>query len=233
LSFDLKSNKWISFHSYQPSFMYNSNTNFFSFINNNTGTVWKHDNYNYQKFYGIKYDHIIDLNVGVSFQQNIFNSVQYVSEVYLYNPVTDTSLLIENSTFDKFYAYTNSQITQLRDLIIKQPNLYQEVTLPLNQTLVDRTDNYWRFSRFRDEVGDRTQTITTSQWTDILNNYDSFGQGHIDQVVNPLAIDINKSLYELSRLRDRSLNIRLFYNPIEDYKIVTQILSFSTTKSLR
>ena len=215
--------------------MYNTNRNFYSFISdgNDARSLWKHDNYNYQNFYGVKYDHILELAVGVSFQQRVFNSIQYVSEVYLYDTLTKHPIIIEDVTFDKFYAYTNKQITNKRDLVVKTANSYQDVTLNLNQTLVDRTDNYWRFSKFRDEVFDRTQTIVTSEWTSISGNYDNLGQGYIDQIVNPLAVNTTKSLYQLSRLRDRSLQLRLFFNPVEDYKIVTQILSFSTSLTNR
>jgi hypothetical protein len=59
-------------------------------------------------------------------------------------------------------------------------------------------------------------------------NYFNQGIGYIDYVVNPLYIDLSKNVYDLERFTDKYLNIRLFFKPIEDYKIVMNLLS--TTK---
>jgi hypothetical protein len=236
LSFDLDQNVWISFHSYQPNFMYSDNNIFYSFINEavDPRRVWAHNNYNYQTYYGTKYPHVIQVNmVNGANQEKVFYSTQYVSNAYLYDPTTDWEVEDESTTFDEFYVYNNSQICDRRDLIVKEVALYQDVTLPLNQSLVDRTDNYWRFNRFRDERVDYTLPIHTREWAELEQFYDSLGQGYLDKVPNPIAIDINKNIYNQARFRDKYLSLRLFFQPEQDYRIVTEILSFLNNNSTR
>jgi hypothetical protein len=49
--------------------------------------------------------------------------------------------------------------------------------------------------------------------------------GYIDWVMNPSYINENKDVYQIQRFRDKFLNVRLFYNPTEDYKIVINTMA--------
>jgi len=236
LSYSLDGNFWVSFHSYQPNFMYNGNSNVYTFINRvDNGTVtWKHVERNYQTYYGTKYDHILDISISNAGAEKVSHSIQFINNVYLYNSTSEASNKIENITFDRFYAYNSKQASTQRDLIVKIPNSYQDITLPLTQTLMDRTENYWRFNRFRDEITDRTIPYFTSDWEDLQVFFDAEGQGYIDGVLDPLAIDGTRGIYQQARFRDKFFAVRMFFNdPTEDYKIVTEVMSFLTHTSLR
>ena len=103
----------------------------------------------------------------------------------------------------------------------------------MTQTLIDRTDNFWRFNRFRDEIIDRTLPFFTSAWTMIQSHYNFNGQGYIDRVLDSAIVDNTKSIYQQGRFRDKYFGTRLFFNPEGNYKIRTEILSFLTNESLR
>jgi hypothetical protein len=238
ISYSLDGNFWIGFHSYQPNFMYNDNLNIYSFINdgNTPDTIiWKHTERNFQTFYGTKYDHIIDITLdGTPQSEEVYYNVQFVSTAYLHDEDADYSRKIEDVTFDRFYVYNSSQCSTLRDLIVKTPNSYQDVTLPLSQTLMDRTDNYWRFNRFRDEITDRTRPFFTSRWNELQQYFDNDGQGYLDRDLDPIAIDGSRSIYRQARFRDKYCSVRVFFNnPGGDYKIKTELLTFLTNLSLR
>lgn len=236
MSYALDGNFWVSFHSYQPNLMYNDDKNMYSFINriDNGTVIWKHVERNYQTYYGTKYDHIIDITLSNKSQEKVSHSIQLISNIYLYNVNNSYSTKIENITFDKFYTYNSKQASTKRDLIVKTSNSYQDIQLPLSQTLIDRTENYWRFNRFRDEVTDRTIPFFTSEWTELQSSFDLEGQGYLDKTLDLVAIDGTKSIYQQARFRDKYFAVRLFFNdPSEDYKIKTEILTFLTNLSTR
>lgn len=236
LSYTLDENFWVSFHSYQPNFMYNDGKHFYSFINNILATetiTWKH-NGEFQTYYGTKYDHILDMIIdGSPNTEQVYYNCQFVGESGLYNTPREYYNKIEDVTFDRMYSYNSKQCSSLRALVVKESNLYQDVTLPMTQTLIDRTDNFWRFSRFRDEVVDRTLPFFTSRWENLQSYYDLNGQGFIDRVLDPLIVDNTKSIYQQSRFRDKYFGTRLFFNPEGNYKIRTEILSFLSNLSSR
>lgn len=236
VSYSLKANVWVSFHSYQPNFMYYSNDAYYSFINEQmvNNRVWKHYERNYQTYYGVKYEHIIDvINSEDAVMEKTFNSVQLISETYLYDNLNEIFVPDENVTFDKFYAYTSKQICSIRDLVVKTQNDYLDVRLPLNQTLIDRTENYWRFNRFRDEKINYNGSSFDTTWNTISTFYQDYGQGYIDKIPHPVNVDINKSIYQQSRLRDKYVKFRLSFKPDLDYKITTEMLSVLTNNSIR
>lgn len=236
LSFSLKANLWASFHSYQPNFMYYSNDTFYSFINEqrSANRVWRHFNRNYQTYYNLKYDHIIEIsNNEEAVAEKVFSSVQLITNVFKYEPTSEHYVTVENVTFDRFFVNNNKQVTSIRPLVVKENNQYFDTRLPVTQTLVDRTENYWRFNRFRDETVNYNGTSFDSTWNNISNYYTNFGQGYIDKVPHLTNVDVNKSLYEQARFRDKYITIRLYFKPEDDFKIVTEIMSVLTNNSLR
>jgi hypothetical protein len=227
---------WVSFHSYQPNFMFNNRNKFYSYINNQNRELWVHNERNYQNYFDVKYDHILEVTLNPEpAQEKIFDSVQYISNVYNYVLADSRFVNIENSTFDRFELSNNNQSSDTRDLVVKV-GAYDKLGLTTIETMVDRTDNYWRFNRFRDMAYNRTtEPLFSTDWTHIISYYDQYGQGYVDSVINPNSININKPYYEQARFRDKVAYLRLFFNPGEenDYKISTEIISMLTKPSLR
>jgi hypothetical protein len=239
LSYDLKKKCWVSFHSYQPNFMFNDHFTYYTFINQfnvEVRDIWKHNVRNYQTYYDVKYDHILEIVLNNdAIQEKIFGSMQLISNSYKYSNVGDYYIQAGNTTFDRFLIYNEYQSSHIRDLIVKLTP-YQSLSLAVNETLIDRTDNYWRFNRFRDITIDRdlvAEPLITDRWLDIIAEYDSNGQGFIDYISNPNAIDVAKSPYQQSRFRDKYAVVRLFYKPEEEYKIVTDIMSTLNNPAIR
>ena len=55
----------------------------------------------------------------------------------------------------------------------------------------------------------------------------------IDKIPNTAATNTNKSVYEQDKIRAKYCNIRLFFNPLNDYRIVTDVLGTLNTDSIR
>jgi hypothetical protein len=235
ISFSCDVNTWVSFHSYQPNLMFNNRNKFYSYINNATRDIWVHDERNYQTYYSVKYDHIIEtiFNPDAA-QEKIFDSVQYISNVYDYVSKDSRFINVETVTFDRFEISNNNQSSDNRNLIVKT-GAYDSLSLTAVETLVDRTDNYWRFNRFRDMAHQRTsEPLFTTDWSVTNTFYDALGQGYVDSVINPLSINLTKPYYEQARFRDKVAFLRLYFNPTgEDYKISTEVISILIKPSLR
>ena len=235
MSYDINDKAWASYHSYMPNYMYNTRDKFYSCIND--GKVWEHGKRNYCSFYGKRHDHIIELVLNPNAaQEKVFNSVQIISDTFKYSNTDERFISVPNITYDRFVVSNNYQCSGERKLTVKVPNQYQDITLPSNETLIDRTDNYWRFNRFRDLCINRqllNEPLFTTDWTYRRSSYDNNGQGYIDRVVNPNAIDLNKNIYNQARFRDKYLTVRLFFKPSEDYKLITEIISVLNNESLR
>lgn len=236
ISYNIQLKAWVSFHSYQPNFMYNDRDYLYSSVAGFVSSVWRHGSRNYCTYYGFKYDHILELIINHSAAlEKYFSTVQFNSEVYKYLNDEQRFVNVDNITFDRFIASNNYQMSGERQLIVKTPNSYTDVTLPLTDTLIDRTDNYWRFNRFRDVAVNRSLHNTglfTKDWS-LRQAYYVNGQGYIDFVVNPAAIDTNKNLYTQARFKEKYMYLRLFFKPALDYKIITELVTTTIKQSMR
>jgi hypothetical protein len=87
----------------------------------------------------------------------------------------------------------------------------------------------WKINRLRDLTVNRlnlNEPKFTKDWSELTyqNEYDN-GFGYIDKVINPSIIDINKDVYQIERLTDKYLGVRLFFKPLNDYKITLNLIT--------
>lgn len=236
ISFNLDDKAWVSWHSYQPQLMLNDNMKYYTGIYNSLSgafSLWKHGVRNFGSYYGTGYEHIIELIVNPNpAQEKLYEMVQYQSDVTLYiGNGFDEYRMIENRTFTSFLVSNSYQISDKRDTYVKT-NAYDDIFLPMNLSLVDKTDNYWRINRFRDICNHRF-TLFTKEWLQRISYYDNDGQGYIDKVTNPLGLANDKTQYNQPRFRDKYLSLRLFFRTLNTEKIVTNLFAISNKPSLR
>jgi hypothetical protein len=214
--------------------MFNNRNKYYSFINNIERNIWSHSDRNYQTYYDVKYDHIIDVIVNNEpAQEKLFLSVQLMSDTFNYINNSQTFVNVENVTFDRFEMYNSNQVSGLRNLVVKT-NAYDDVTLIDTSTLMDRVENYWRFNRFRDMAANRNnEPLYTQNWTLLSNSYNQFGQGYIDSIINPNALNLNKPYYEQGKFRSKYVGLRLYFKPDNDYKIITDLITVLNKPSIR
>lgn len=204
LSYSLITNSWASFHSYLPYYMFNDSNWFYS------NNIYKHNIGNYQEYYGIKYDHIVDLIAKNNpVDTKMTTSVQYSSSTWedLYTPL--------DITFDRMIAYNSKQSTGVRALEVLDDYYESNVT---GNTLVRETDNKWKLNHIRNYATPGLP-IWSTNWLDIQTNPFNW----IDRA--PVNVDPNKNLFQLDRLRDYYLGLRLFFKPTQNAKIVTDLIN--------
>lgn len=134
-----------------------------------------------------------------------------------------------NSFFDRMIAYNSFQSTGLQDLTIKNnQSFFTTADQTSNQvTLANRADSHWNISSFRDWTTNLSSQLFSTNWADIQTDY------FIDKVVNPTEIDYTKSYFDTAKLKDQYTQLRLFFNPTSNYKIVTDIASTFNKLSYR
>lgn len=238
ISYSLQDKAWASFHSYRPNHIWNNNFAFFTTINNVTKAdyIWQHNVRNYQNYYGVKHDFIYDY-VAKGEEPIItkaFDSIEIMGNTYEYNTSTEQWRETFYSTFDRLHVYNNTQSSGLFNLVVKNPTAYYDITnnFITSRTLsINRSRDVWKVNNLADYTNNvlgGTETINSTEW--ILPDYSNYftaneNMGYIDWAINPAYINTAKSVYELQRFRDKFLNVRLFYKPNSDYKIVINTMA--------
>ena len=239
LSYSLKSQVWSSFHSYIPNWLYYDSKTFYSFVANATDginlKIWEHNYGNFQTYYGNKFDFVIDyIYKQNSFQDKTFDSIEYTSNVWLKSTPDDTDIEIPFITFDRFFVYNNNQLSNLKTIDVSNFVAYANTLYDITKATAHKWRNIWKINKLRDltvnkwPISGSTEPKFTKDWSELTysNEYNN-GFGYIDKVINPAIIDITKDVYQIERLTDKYLGVRLFFNPGDalDYKITLNLIT--------
>lgn len=199
VSYSFMSKSFASFHSYHPDYAFNNYDTFF------TNSLYKHTG-PYQNFYGTKYPHIIDLSCKSDALQKTFTNIFYTSNTYGESP-NEYSV---NATFDSIIAYNNSQSTGNLNLDFKDSAF--ESPIDGDTAIVAKVDNLYRINYLRDQTLSNNAPI----W-DFNRNNIPFYLDKVPFLPNLGTID----QFQQKRLKDYYLGVRLSFNPLDNYKIVT------------
>lgn len=232
LSYSMKDKAWVSWHSYIPNFIYNDSYTFYSFVSNQTSdinlSIWEHNFGEFQTYYGTKFDFIIDyINKKNPYQDKTFDTIEYTSNVWLESTVDNKWIEVPFTTFDRFYVYNNNQLSNLKTINVANLTPYANIQYDVTAATAHKWRNLWRINRLRDMSVDRLNLLEpkfTQDWTEVTYQSEfGNGFGYIDKVINPSIIDIAKPVYQIERLTDKFLGVRMFFNPEENYKITLNI----------
>lgn len=209
LSYDLKFNRYISWHSYIPYGAFSDNQFYYTFNNN---ISWKHLHLNnFQRYYNTKYDAIVEVQT-FDVQTDRLTSVHYQGYTFSWDSI-EQQWVEQQETFNKFICYNHNQSTGLQNLVLQDGNVnpYINTSLTGDTKYVVKTDQNYKISGIYDmSTG---QPVMTKSWP-TLSAYGSY----IDQV--PININFNKSQYEWAELSDKYVNTKLFFKPVTDSKIL-------------
>jgi len=197
LSYSFEYQGFISFHSWQPSYMFSDRDSFYSF--GFSPICWKHDIGEPGKYYNYKFPFIVEY-VAIHPRENELEVIQYHAMTKSLSGNRESDF----PTFDQFIVYSDDQSTGYQNLKPKS-----DYMLPWSNSLkeVSRPVKAYQISKIRDLAGDGD--TTSDSWEDIQNDYQGI-QGYIDKV--PVNIDYNRSQWKLSPLRNRYHVVRLIYN---------------------
>ena len=227
ISYSLKNKAWTSWHSYLPNWLYNDSYTFYSFLTS-TGTtinenIYRHNYGEFQNYYGSKYDFILDyIYKKEPIMDKTYDSIEYTSNVWKKSLVDDTWIEIPFVTFDRFFVYNNTQLSNLKTITVGNLTPYSNIPYSVSNATAQIWRNNWKINRLRDMAVDRlllNEPKFTTDWNESTYQSEFTNGGYIDHVINPNMIDVTKNVYQIERLTDKYLGTRLFFKPDEDYKI--------------
>ena len=220
--------KLIGWHSYLPNYIFNTQTELFSSKDIGVNNLWKHNEGEYQTYYGVEHDHILEwVNNQAPLNTNVFNNIEYRQSCEKFNTSYNAWTKDGNHTFNKLVAYNDTQSTGELGVDIKSTT-YESIEHNPATALAFHKDNLWRVNQLRDMSISTGIPNFTTNWNNIQSTYP------IDKVVNNVNIDLSKSQYELARLRGKYLIIRgTFNNPDKTLKLSTEFINTEYDKSVR
>ena len=224
ISYSMKQNQWVSWHSYLPNFYINVPDKFYSWKYGNNN-IWKHDKQgHYQTFYGKLYPWIIEyVSLSTPLNTRIWDYITLLVEAKKFVQSNNEFVDINNVFFNKVIAYNSRQCSGLMNIKVKDSEsedyLHNQVTnLNNDEIIADRSERNWNINNLRDIRTDYNQTIFISDLASLQSEY------FIDKILNNASIDYNKDWTELESFRDKYLAVRLIFDKFADVKL---LLNFS------
>lgn len=229
LSYSYESQSWVSWHSYQPEYMFYDSNDYYTFVDN---IGYKHlKEGNYQNYYNTKYDFIIEYLTHNPVTQDT-NTVHYYGQTLSFDKSSDQWIENRDVTFDRMMLYNQYHSTGLQklNLILQDKNPYGNLNYIGNVKNVIRTDKNYKIGMVYDIS--TAQPVVTSDWN-VINPQFFNGQGYIDLTVNNSNIDYNRPQRELRQLKDKWVKTRLYFRPKEDLKKIIYFTITNTKPSIR
>jgi len=163
LSFDLKSNEWVSYHDWHPDLTIASKN---TFMTTKGGGVWIHNKRcdKYVNYYGVDYPFEIEYTMNTIQTVNTLRSIEYQLEVYKYNQQNCYDRFhVLDFNFDTAVVYNTEQCSGTLKLNLTPKNnapaiigypFYNTATVA-NEILYSKEENKYRFNQFYDITRDR------------------------------------------------------------------------------
>jgi hypothetical protein len=202
VSFDPKSQGWISFHDWHPDLPLPSKN---TFMTTKADGIWLHNStcQSYCNYYGKDYPFEIEFAVNSKNQQvETLRSVEYYLEVYKNAENCDDRFHVLDFNFDESVVYNTEQCSGLLKLnLMPKNNAPAMLNYPaINPTNIDilytKEEQKYRFNQFWDITDNRGEFDPAAQRTIMLTE----PNGYI-KPLNPANLNYNKQ--ELQRKKFR------------------------------
>ena len=210
VSFDCKSEAWISFHDWIPTFLIPGRNHFMTV---NTNSIWKHNVRcdSYCNFYGVDYPFEIEFVSATGQTVNSMRSIEYLLEVYnMHNDCRDKFHVLDQN-FDQAIIYNSEQISGILQLNLKTKNNPLDM---LNYPRINNSPDYiaiqfskeenkYRFNQFWDITNNRGEYTGVN-----IPMFNTEPNGYI-YPINPSYVNYNKPILERKKFRHNSNRVFL------------------------
>jgi hypothetical protein len=201
VSYDPKTESWISYHDWHPNLLMPAKTNFLSIDDRG---FWKH-NFRcdlYCNFYGVDYPFEVEFTNVTPQQVNTIRSIEYFMEVFKYDSNCYDRFHVLDFNFDEAVVYNTEQCSGLLRLNLSpKNNAPQILNYPqVNPTNIDilysKEEQRYRFNQFWDITDDRGEFNAAAErviWNTEPNGY----------IRNLNPNNLNYAKFELQRKKFR------------------------------
>ena len=233
ISFSLNTMKWVSWHSYVPTLYIHFKGRMMAHLADNPSNYyWRHNvEGDYQRYFGVKYPHIIEGALLAERGESIFDDITIKTKALSYSPTNKQFVEKRYITFNKITIYDSIHNSGELYMAVKQdqPNrqdyFSQQTKRTLGQILISRENGSWNINNFRDFVVDYDTPMFTSDWDNIKASYP------IDKVITPLVVDFHKDWRFLESFRGKYIVFRLKFDNFDNINLITNYLLSTTNDS--
>jgi len=227
ISFSFLSNSWISWHSYIPNFYVQNSVSFQSGKNDNTCTVWNHNQTFtlFNNFYGQDYPYIIEYPFSYQYLDQLLQYVEEYMTVLKYN---DEGIYIEPDEtvyYTQTIVYNKQASTGLLNLVPKDINnraqyfSYPKYNPDSIDILVTKVDHMYSYNMLWNNLKSPNLTQWTNNCTPELGN----------KTLNQVNFDYSTKSFQKYPLRAKDTLIRQMSNRVSmAYKMISKFIVAKT-----
>lgn len=234
LSYSPQDKGFISWHDWHPDWVVQTDNHFMSVKGD---TIYKHNERydSFCNFYGVDYPWEIEPVSSSGQQVHIVRSLEYLLEAYKYKNSGRDKFHVHHENFDRLIVHNTEQISPLLKLNYASANPEDNLDYPKRDSttpvtydvLFFKEENKYRVNQFWDTVKDRGEFTTTEAH---LFPTDESGYKN---VVNPVAIDINKPEEQRKKFRHYFNKFRLTKTVSGSTKFLFKLLNIKKLVSIK
>ena len=217
MSYSLKEEKWLSWHSYLPSFYFRVQEKFYAWKQGGT-SIYKFNKKNhYQTFFGTLYPFIIEYVDTYGLQTSICDGITIQTEAKQYSTQYEDYINKNDITFNKVLVYNTYQTSGIRNLVTKKIGanyLKEQLTNNAADIIISRSERDWNINELRDLRVNHDIPMFSKKLIDLQTAY------YIDKIVNSSSIDYSKSWMEMESFRDKFLVVRLIFDTFDNTRLI-------------
>jgi hypothetical protein len=233
MSYDPKSQTWISFHDWKPTLLLPGRAHFMTV---DTNSIWKHNVRcdSFANFYSKDYPFEVEFISSTGQQVNSVRNMEYLLEAYkTHNSCADKFHILDEN-FDQAIIYNSEQISGLLELSIKPKNnpvaalSFPQVQPNSIKILYSKEENKYRFNQFWDITKDRGEfggNINQPMFITKANGYQF--------EINPQYVNYTKATLDRKKFRHHVNKVLLRKLKSGDTKILFKMSNQKLTQSHR
>jgi hypothetical protein len=233
VSYDPKSEIWVSFHDWHPDLTLSSKLNFISTKGN---TMWRHNDTtsSYCNFYGVDYPFEVEYSAATGQEVTSLRSIEYLLECFVYDVDGIDRFHLLDFNFDELIVYNTEQVSGLLNLIqAPKDSPFARLNYPqINPTNIDvlyeKVEQKYRVNQFWDVTADRGEYNLNVQRPIWLTEWDGY-----HRQLNPANLNYNKSVFERKKFRHYFANVLFIRKQSGNVKMLLKIANNKNLNSPR
>jgi len=200
ISYDPKTQTWISFHDWIPSFLIPGKAHFMSV---NMNSIWKHNVRcdRFANYYNVDYPFEVEFVSATGQQVNSMRNIEYLLEAYTFHNDCRDKFHILDSNFDQAIIYNSEQVSGVLELELKSKTNplvllnYPQIRPQSIGINYSKEENKYRFNQFWDITKNRGEFQNVN-----IPMFNTEPNGYKFQI-NPAYVNYNKPVLERKKFR--------------------------------
>ena len=233
LSYDPKTQAFISFHDWHPDLSLGAKN---TFLTTKGSSFWKHNNTcaSFCKYYDVEYPFEVEFTMDTKFNVATIRNIEYYIESYVYDAANcfDRFHVLDHG-FDEAIIYNSEQVSGLLKLHLSPKNnvkellLYPKVELNYIDILFSKEEQKYRFNQFWDITKDR------GEFTGVQENiWQTENNGYIRNL-NENNLNYDKAQLERKKFRHYNNRVILKRTQNNNVEILVSLARSSQQTSFR